>query len=90
MDVSKSSRTRKSAASRTAAEAAHPVKAAPAPTATNIYTLREYMAGRDEAPARGIPQVDYPHLRRCVAAGLIEITKHETLKLTAAGKAAIA
>ncbi len=48
------------------------------------------MAGRDEAPARGIPQVDYPHLRRCVAAGLIEITKHETLKLTAAGKAAIA
>ena len=88
--MSKSSRTRKSATSRAAVEAAHPVKTAPVPTPTNIYTLRSYMAGRDEAPARGIPQVDYPHLRRCVAAGLIEITKHETLKLTSAGKTAIA
>ena len=89
MDVSKSTRTR-STRKPSAAEVAHPVKAAPAPTSTNIYTLRSYMAGRDEAPARGIPQADYPHLRRCVAAGLVELTKRETIKLTAAGKAAIA
>lgn len=85
--MSKSTRTR---TRKSSVEAAHPVAPAPAPTATNIYALRSFMAGRDEAPARGIPQVDYPHLRRCVAAGLLEITKCETLKLTAAGKAAIA
>ena len=78
--MSKSTRTRKPSASKTA----------PAPTETNIYTLRSYMNGRDEAPARGIPPVDYPHLRRCLAAGLVEITERQTIKLTAAGKAAIA
>ena len=84
--MSKSSRTRKPSA----AEVAHPVKAAPAPTPTNIFALKSYMAGRDEAPVRGITPTDYPHLRCCVAAGLIEITQRETYKLTAAGKAAIA
>ena len=87
--MSKSTRTRRTR-KPSAAEVAHPVKAAPAPTPTNIFALKSYMAGRDEAPVRGITSTDYPHLRRCVAAGLIEITQHETYKLTDEGKAAIA
>jgi hypothetical protein len=64
--------------------------AAPAATETNIFALRSYMAGRGEAPARGIPSTVHPHLRRCLAAGLIEITASETIRLTPAGRAALA
>jgi hypothetical protein len=60
------------------------------PTHTNLFVLRRWFAGRDEAPATGIPATSYPHLNRCRAAGLFEVDRaRSVLVLTEAGRAAI-
>lgn len=60
------------------------------PTDTNMFCLSEHFGDRAEASAR-IRPTDRPHLKRCLAAGLLEADRAtSTLRLTEAGKAALA
>jgi hypothetical protein len=57
------------------------------PTHTNLYALASIAAGRERF-SRRIARVDAPHVRRCIAAGLLEIDGAD-LVLTPAGIAAV-
>lgn len=60
------------------------------PTELNLKCLATlFRGGADEVPNR-LDAVDVPHLRRCLAAGLLEVTPSKALRITPAGRAAIA
>lgn len=64
-------------------------KPAGTPTETNLFVLREATAdGTRDVPA-SVPSVDAPHLRRCLAAGLLAPTEGRALRLTDAGRVAL-
>lgn len=54
------------------------------PTRLNIAALRDVAAGRREFP-NALAAVDRPHIRRCLAGGLVEVVSRQTLRLTDAG-----
>jgi len=54
------------------------------PTRTNLYALARLFAGVDEVPNQ-IDQSSVPHIRRCLAAGLVEVVDRKTLRLTPTG-----
>jgi hypothetical protein len=57
-------------------------------TPTNLFALREtFPVGTERAPARQ-PSVIYPHLKRCLTAGLIALDGADIV-LTDAGRAAL-
>lgn len=53
-------------------------------TGTNLFALKEMVLKYGPEFPRRVASVDAPHLRRCVAAGLVEV--NGTAKLTAAGR----
>lgn len=59
-------------------------------TGTNLFALKQLVLthGGPEFPSR-VPAVDAPHLKRCVAAGLIEVEGNRA-RLTPAGRVAVA
>ena len=61
------------------------------PTDTNIYALTELvMDQRGKDPlSNQIQSTSVPHIKRCVAGGLLEVVDRRTLRLTPAGKAAV-
>jgi len=65
-----------------------PVYGPPKPvraTELNLSALRSVAKGRPEFPNQ-IAAVDAPHLRRCIAAGLLEVSAdRKTLRITPAG-----
>lgn len=63
---------------------AKPVKA----TDTNIFALRQ-VSGGQEVFSNRIAKVDFPHIKRCFLAGLVEIVDRSSLRLTPAGIAAL-
>ena len=56
------------------------------PTRVNVYAMAQHFAGADRATNR-VDAVSAPHLRRCIAAGLVRVEGRE-LVLTEAGQAA--
>src|ERR1700690_3487477 len=60
------------------------------PTDTNIYALTELvMDQRGKDPlSNQIQAPSVPHIRRCVAGGLLDIIDRRTMRLTPAGRAA--
>lgn len=78
------------AARRRKRNAARPPKGTP--THTNLFALREAFTGGGELASRvpnSLPPTRLPHLRRCLAAGLVRVEGRE-LTLTDAGVAALA
>lgn len=58
-------------------------------TPTNLFVLQKVFADSDEIGDR-VHAVDYPHLKRCLAAGLLQaVPESRTLRLTASGRHAI-
>lgn len=59
-------------------------------TGTNLFALTQMVVeyGGPEFPSR-VPAVDAPHLKRCLAAGLVEIVGSKA-RLTPAGREAVA
>jgi len=59
-------------------------------TGTNLFALKEMVVkhGGPEFPSR-VEAVDAPHLKRCLAAGLIEVVGNRA-RLTPAGRVAVA
>jgi hypothetical protein len=59
-------------------------------TGTNLFALKEMVVehGGPEFPSR-VAAVHAPHLKRCLAAGLIEVVGNK-VRLTAAGRVAVA
>jgi len=58
-----------------------------APTDLNLFALTELVrrnGGASEIPNR-LERVDYPHIRRCLAGGLVAVTERRTLCLTDSG-----
>src|SRR4051812_29149759 len=49
-----------------------PPKAPPAPTDLNLYALEGALAEAPDGIIRKVPPTDAPHLRRCIAVGLLE------------------
>jgi hypothetical protein len=68
--------------------APRPVKGTP--TRTNIFCLVDLFKGADSVANR-VDNLSAPHIRRCLAAGLCEVTDGgKSLTLTDAGRAAVA
>jgi len=60
------------------------------PTRTNIFAMVSMFDGANSVANR-VDSVSAPHIRRCLAAGLVEVTDGgKTLTLTDAGRKAIA
>lgn len=61
------------------------------PTDTNIYSLTELvMSQRGRNPlSNQIQSTSVPHIKRCIAGGLLEVVDRSSLRLTPAGKAAV-
>jgi len=57
-------------------------------TSTNLFALKEMVLKHGTEFPRRVDAVDAPHLKRCVAAGLVEV--NGTAKLTAAGREHVA
>lgn len=62
-----------------------------APTRTNLYALGKVFGDQLEV-SNQLDAVDVPHIKRCVAAGLVEVVggRDGVLRLTEAGQAALA
>lgn len=60
-------------------------------TDLNISALAsQVMEGGEHATfSNRIPQVHYPHIKRCMAAGLVEVTPSKELRLTDEGRKAV-
>jgi hypothetical protein len=60
-------------------------------TGTNIFALTEQVlnAGGHSTFSNRLAQVDYPHIKRCLAAGLVEVSSPSTLTLTHVGREAV-
>jgi hypothetical protein len=61
------------------------------PTDTNIFALSELVlkAGGQSTISNRLERVDYPHIRRCLAGGLLTVSSPTTLTLTPAGRKAV-
>jgi hypothetical protein len=59
------------------------------PTELNVWALKELAKGRVEFPNQ-VHATDAPHIRRCLAGGLVEVSAdRRTLKLTPEGVLAV-
>ena len=80
--------TRRRASSAAPAAPAPPRPAAGTPTDLNVWVLSEIFGTAQSVPNRA-QRTQLPHLRRCLKAGLLTVSK-DRLTLTAAGAAALA
>ena len=63
----------------------------PRVTDTNLFALAELVlnnGGRSTFSNR-LERVDYPHIKRCLAGGMVAVSSPTTLSLTPAGRAAV-
>lgn len=60
-------------------------------TDTNIFALAEQVlnAGGSSTFSNRLAAVDYPHIKRTIAAGLVEVSSPTTLTLTSSGREAV-
>ncbi len=67
------------------------MKKPPAPTHTNLYTLRSVLAVSPDRVIRKVDAVDAPHLRRCIDAGFLarHATERGAWVLSDAGRLAL-
>lgn len=59
------------------------------PTSLNLWSLNDAFKGRTEIPNQ-LPPASVPHIRRCFAAGLVEVKDRSTLRMTPKGCQALA
>jgi hypothetical protein len=69
-----------------------PPKAPPAPTDLNLFALEEALAESPDGILRKVPPTQAPHLKRCIAAALLEAVPGEkgAWRLSAAGISTLA
>lgn len=81
-------RATKAPADFAAARAAHARVEAVKVTSINLYSLGQHFGENDEATNKLRPTA-YPHIARCLKAGLVEVANKTTLRLTSAGRIAL-
>jgi len=59
------------------------------PTSLNVWVLSQRLREDGTLPSR-VEQVDFPHLRRCLAGGLIEADSEGVIRITDKGREAVA